>query len=100
MGPSPLEDPARRRTEILRMTILTTTEIAALLGVPAPASEATLDRVASIAAAGPGAIVFATDPATFETALASTASLILAPQKLRADNPDPRVLFTKDPKFA
>jgi len=77
-------------------------KVADWLGVSAPLLEAEIAEVASLEAAGPRSLVFATDKQTLANALASKAAAILANTSLEeADLPlDPRVLWVADARYA
>jgi len=81
----------------LRVVTKTAAEIAELLGV-STALEAVVTRVSSVDAASDDAIVFAVDAAALQTAVASTAGIILARRDVETD--DGRVLKVRDPKYA
>lgn len=78
-------------------------DIATLLGLPAPAPDTrTIARVSNIEAATPDCIVFCTDSATLTRALASNTGAILAPAKLAIPSADldDRILAVTDPRYA
>jgi UDP-3-O-[3-hydroxymyristoyl] glucosamine N-acyltransferase len=89
--------------------VATITEIAELVGAPAPHVANEILCVSSIEAATPAALVFATDAATLAAALKSPAGAILTRPALLlpgsgsapASEPhDPRLLAVADPRFA
>ncbi len=74
-----------------------------LVGIEAGGDARVFTRVSSFALAGPDAIVFAQDEASFHGAMASAAGLILAPQTLGPQTlgpTGPRVLRVPNPKYA
>ena len=79
-------------------------EIAKLVGAAEAGADARLSRVSSIETAGPDSVVFATDPGTYEDALASPAGAILVSQgALRnpgASGQDERVLAVPEARYA
>lgn len=84
-------------------------EIAALVGAAAPQIECEVLRVASISAATPVTLVFATDRSTLQEALRSPAAAILTRSALlketdanreQLDTTDPRLLAVTDARFA
>jgi UDP-3-O-[3-hydroxymyristoyl] glucosamine N-acyltransferase len=86
-------------------------EIAELVGAPAPPAAYEILRVSSIEAATPVALVFATDAATLAAALNSAAGAILTRPELlipggahqavpSIDPSDPRLLLVADPRYA
>jgi len=86
--------------------LATIPEIAELVGASAPLESLgayEILRVASIEAATPAALVFATDSATLAVALKSPAGAILTRPALLAlasDPHDPRLLAVADPRYA
>lgn len=97
MGASALEDAAGGRRKDLLMRRLTVAQVAALVGAEGRGL-AKVSRVASVADAGPEAVVFALDEATLAAAVASRAGVILARKGSAAT--DARVLLVDDPKYA
>jgi UDP-3-O-[3-hydroxymyristoyl] glucosamine N-acyltransferase len=80
-------------------------EIAELVGAPAPPAAYEILRVSSIEAATPVSLVFATDAATLNAALNSPAGAILTRAALLAPSEpaaviDPRLLPVADPRYA
>jgi UDP-3-O-[3-hydroxymyristoyl] glucosamine N-acyltransferase len=73
-------------------------EIAALLDSTTSTPEAEVARVSGIDGATAGSVVFAADAASVAAAIATDASLILAPKGKGAQ--DARVIETADPRFA
>lgn len=60
-------------------------------------------RVSGLESATEDSVVFATDAAILESALASQAGVILAPAKLKhaeIENSDPRILWVRDARYA
>jgi UDP-3-O-[3-hydroxymyristoyl] glucosamine N-acyltransferase len=83
--------------------LVTIAEIAELVGAPAPAAACEISHVSSIEAATAGALVFATDASTLNTALNSAAGAILTRPELlhlAAAPFDCRVLPVADPRYA
>lgn len=76
-------------------------KVADWLGVSAPLLDGEITEVASIESAGPGSVVFATDPGTLRRALESGAGAILANRSLEdGELPlDPRVLWVEDARY-
>ncbi len=82
----------------------TIAEIAELVGAPAPQASHSADEilsVSSIEAATHSTLVFATDVATLDAALKSSAGAIVTRSALLAggDRQDPRVLVVADPRY-
>lgn len=78
-------------------------EIAEVVGAPAPLAAFEILRVSSIEAATPVALVFATDAATLTAAMNSPAGAIITRQdlaKTALDPSDPRLLAVADPRYA
>jgi UDP-3-O-[3-hydroxymyristoyl] glucosamine N-acyltransferase len=83
--------------------LATISEIAELVGAPAPPAAYEILRVSSIDAATPVSLVFATDAATLSVALNSPAGAILTRPALLpgpASAVDPRLLPVADPRYA
>jgi UDP-3-O-[3-hydroxymyristoyl] glucosamine N-acyltransferase len=80
--------------------LATITEIAELVGAPAPLAANEILCVSSIEAATPAALVFATDCATLDAALHSPAGAILTRPALLSSTGDPRLLAVADPRYA
>jgi UDP-3-O-[3-hydroxymyristoyl] glucosamine N-acyltransferase len=86
-------------------TLAAFSEIAELVGAPAPPAAFEILRVSSIEAATPVSVVFATDAATLAAALNSPAGAILTrpallSSSLTPDPLDPRLLPVADPRYA
>jgi UDP-3-O-[3-hydroxymyristoyl] glucosamine N-acyltransferase len=77
-------------------------KVADWIGVSAPLLDVEITEVASLEAAGPQSLVFATDKETLTRALESKAGTILANRNLEdAELPlDPRVLWVADARYA
>ena len=80
-------------------------QIAQLIGAAGPHSDAPLARVSSIVDAAPDCVVFATDQATYRSALGSSAGAVLVSQSaLQGNPPEPehssRVMVVPDARFA
>jgi UDP-3-O-[3-hydroxymyristoyl] glucosamine N-acyltransferase len=83
--------------------LATITEIAELVDASAPQESLAANEilcVASIEAATPTALVFASDAATLDAAIQSSAGAILTRVALLPSKHDPRLLVVADPRYA